>query len=196
MKYLSLICFFVVSFNLFAAGFLPNANIVKIQGTAFINNEEVKEGAEIAKGMLIKIPKKGDYIIVKFQNGHVVKFSEATVKVTELTEKISLFNLVKGQVYSLIKALTPDEKFIVRTRYASFGVRGTKYGISIDEKNKQAYLCVCEGAVEATKGKLTVLVKKDEDLLVGNKDKKLEVKTASTNMINMTNSAFEEFVNY
>ena len=119
MKVVSLICAFLFAFNVHAAGFLPIANIVLIKGTAFIDREEVKVGAEIAKGMEIKIPKKGDYIVVKFQNGHKVRFTEATVKIEELTEKISLISLLKGQVHTLVKTLTPDETFTVKTKYAS-----------------------------------------------------------------------------
>ena len=63
----SLIC--ALMFSLTAhAGFLPLANIVQIHGKALVNNHAVEEGAEITQGMVIKIPKKGDYIIVKYQN--------------------------------------------------------------------------------------------------------------------------------
>ena len=108
-------------------------NIVKIHGQAFIDKEKIEEGAEVAKGMEIKIPKKGDYVIIKYQNGHKVRLSGATVKVEELTEKSSLLNLIKGEIHTLVKTLTKDEKFIIKTKYASFVVRGTKFGINLDK---------------------------------------------------------------
>lgn len=192
MKILSLICSLCFSISVYASGFLPIANIVKINGHAFIDKEEISVGAEVAKGMTITIPKKGDYVVVKFQNGHMVRFTEAVVKIEELTEKTSLINLLKGQVHTLVKKLTPDETFKIKTKYASFGVRGTKFGISLDEKKKKAYLCVCEGVVQATKGKLTADVSKNEDLWVGAQTKKLEVKPSTEQMFNMTNQVIEE----
>lgn len=192
MKILSLIFAFCFSTSVFASGFLPIANIIKIHGQAFIDKEEVSVGAEVARGMEIKIPKKGDYIIVKFQNGHKVRFTEATVKIEELTEKSSLINLIKGKVHTLVKTLTPDETFKIKTKYAAFAVRGTKFGVSIEEDKKKAYLCVCEGVVEATKGKLAAQVKKNEDLWVGASTKKLEVTPSSEQMFNMTNQVIEE----
>lgn len=192
MKVVSLVCALMFAFNVHAAGFLPIANIIKIHGKAFIDQEVVQEGAEIAKGMVIKIPKKGDYIVVKFQNGHKVRFTEATVKVEELTEKISLLSLIKGQVHTLVKKLTPDETFTIKTKYASFGVRGTKFGVQIDDKKKKAYLCVCEGVVVATAGAMSVDVHKDEDLWVGSNAKKLEVKPSTPQMFNMTNDVIQE----
>jgi hypothetical protein len=167
MKFFSLILFTLFTFNLSASEFLPLANIVKIHGKAFFNKEVVTEGAEVVQGMEINIPKKGDYIIVKFQNGHKVRFSEATVIIEELTEKVTLLTLIKGQIHTFVNKLTKDEKFLVKTKYASFGVRGTKFGVSIDDEKNKAYLCVCEGVVNTTQNKMSVDVKKDEDIWVG-----------------------------
>ncbi len=192
MKVVSLICALVFAFNVHASGFLPVANIVKIHGTAFIDKEAIKEGAEVAKGMEIRIPKKGDYIVIKFQNGHKVRFTEAVVRVEELTEKTTLFGLIKGQVHTLVNKLTPDETFKIKTKYASFAIRGTKFGITLDEKKKKAYLCVCEGVIAVTQGKLSVDVQKDEDLWVGLNSKKLEVQQSTPQMFNMTNSVIQE----
>lgn len=192
MKFFSLILCALFTFNIYADGFLPHASIVKIHGSAFIDNDPVSEGAEVAQGMEIKIPKKGDYIILKFPNGHKVRFTEATVKVEELTEKKTLFNLLKGQVHTLVKKLTQDEKFVVKTKYASFAVRGTKFGVGLDEEKKKAYLCVCEGLVNTTQGKLSVDVAKDEDLWVGMNAKNLTVKKSPATMQMMTSQIIDE----
>lgn len=197
MKLATLLLSFIFSFQLFAAGFLPNANIVKIHGKAFINNEVIAEGAEVATGMEIKIPKIGDYVIIKFQNGHKVRLTAATVKVEELTEKVSIMNLMRGQFHTLVKKLTEGEKFEVKTKYASFGVRGTKFGITIEEKKDKAYLCVCEGVVEAIKGdgdvgQYKAQVKANQDLWVGNDSKKLQPAKSSKMMFNMTNNIIKE----
>ena len=192
MKLISFIALMFLNLSLYAAGFLPNAQVVKVHGKVFHGNTVLKVGDEVVKGMSINMQKRGDYLIIKYNNGHILKLTGASIKVEELTEKTSLINLIKGQVHTLVKALTTDEKFIVKTRYASFAVRGTKYNLVIDDKGKQAYLCVCEGEVEASLGKQMVSVKKDQDLFVGSKTTKMEVKKATSNMIDMTNSVINE----
>jgi hypothetical protein len=184
-----------LNLSVYAAGFLPNAQVARVHGKVLHGKTPLKIGDEIFKGMTITMPKRGDYLIIKYNNGHVLKLTGASIKIEELTEKVSLINLVKGQVHTLVKALSKDEKFIIKTRYASFGVRGTKYNLVIDDKGKQAYLCVCEGEVEASLGQQMVTVKKDQDLFVGSKTTKMEVKKATSNMIDMTNSVINELEN-
>lgn len=170
-------------------GFMAVANVSKISGTAFINKEEIKVGAEIAEGMELSMPKKGDYVEVKFQNGHLVRFVGAKVKVTALNPKNTLFTLLKGKIFSAIKPLTQNETFQVKTRQASFGVRGTQF--MIEENSKQTYLCVCEGVVNAKTSKANVDVNKDEDVLIAPK-RKLKATLATKSMIDMTKATFKE----
>ena len=177
------------SFNTFAAGFAPVANVVKIKGTVLIDNQKIREGAEVAQGMDLKIPKKGDYVEVKFQNGHVVRLVGAHVKVEDLTPKSTIFHLIKGKIFSAIESLSKDETFVVKTRSASFGVRGTKF--FIEENSKESYLCVCEGVVSAKTTSGEVDVSKDQDLYIRGK-KSLEVKAASKNMLNLSNNTFKD----
>ena len=176
--------------NVFAAGFMQVANISKIHGTAFINKEKVKEGAEVAEGMDINIPKKGDYIEIKFQNGHLVRFTEANVKVETLNPKNTLFSLIKGKIFSAIKPLTQGETFQVKTKRVSFAVRGTKF--LIEESKKQSYLCVCDGVVSAKSSKGEVNVAKDEDLTLAKANGELKATLAAKSMMDMTNKVFTE----
>jgi hypothetical protein len=174
----------------FASGFMPVANITKIHGAAFINSEKIKEGAEVAEGMELSIPKKGDFVEVKFQNGHLVRFIGAVVKVETLNPKNTLFNLIKGKIFSAIKPLTQNETFQIKTRRVSFAVRGTKF--MVEETKKQSYICVCEGVVVTKSVNAEVEVKKDEDLsLAGAKDE-LKATVAAKSMIDMTNKVFTE----
>ena len=174
----------------FASGFMQVANVTKIHGAAFINKEKIKEGAEVAEGMEINIPKKGDFIEIKFQNGHLVRFTEAKVLVEKLNPKNTLFNLIKGKIYSAIKPLTQDETFQVKTKRVSFGVRGTKF--LIEESKKQSYLCVCEGVVSAKSLKGEVDVKKDEDLTLAKAAGELKASLATKNMMMLSNQVFTE----
>jgi hypothetical protein len=100
--------------------------------------------------------------------------------------------LIKGQIHTFVNKLTKDEKFLVKTKYASFGVRGTKFGVSIDDEKNKAYLCVCEGVVNTTQNKMSVDVKKDEDIWVGLNAEKLIVKQSGEQMQKMTNQIIRE----
>jgi len=176
--------------NAFAGGFMQVANVTKIQGKAFINKEQIKEGAEIAEGMELNIPKKGDFVEVKFQNGHLVRFVGAKVKVETLNPKNTLFNLIKGKIFSAIKPLTQNETFEVKTRRVAFAVRGTRF--FIDESKKNSYLCVCEGVVSAKSAKGEIEVKKDEDLKLSSAEGELKATAASKMMIDTGNTVFKD----
>ena len=178
-------------FNMAQAGFLPIAHISKISGTALINHKKVEVGAEVSEGNEVRVGHLKDYLEITYQNGHVVRLTGGTMKVHEFTPKKSVLEVVKGTLFSLIHKLTPDEKFIVKTKRASFAVRGTKF--FIQEKKDESYLCVCEGTVVATNNanpKLEVDVKKDQDLFVSDK-KSFKVTLSSKAMRQMGNEVFD-----
>lgn len=185
---------FVFSNQVFANGFMEVAKVSKIHGHAFVkasgHQEELKEGAEIAEGMEVTMLKKGDFIEVKFQNGHLVRLVGAKVKVATLNPKNTLFELIKGKIFSAIKPLTENETFVVKTKNVSFAVRGTRY--FIDESKKSSYLCVCDGVVAAKFPTSEIDVKKDEDLTVSSKKGELKATPASKAMIDMGNKVFGE----
>lgn len=195
MKFKTLLAAIVLSLtflsNAFAAGgFMQVANVTKIQGKAFINKEKIIVGAEIAEGMELNIPKSGDYVEVKFQNGHLVRFTGAKVKVETLNPKNTLFHLIRGKIFSAIKPLTEGETFHVKTMRAAFAVRGTKF--MIEETKNKSYLCVCEGVVATKSAKGEVEVKKDEDLSLATAKGELKATLAAKSMIKMTNAVFTE----
>ena len=169
------------------AGFMAVANISKIHGKAFINKTEVKEGSEVAEGMTLSIPKAKDFVDIKFQNGHVVRCVGASVKVENLTPKATLFNLIKGKIFLAIKPLSQNETFTVKTKRASFGVRGTHF--AIEESKKSTYLCVCDGVVNTKTDKGEVDVKKDEDITLAPK-RELKATLAAKSMIDMGKAVY------
>ena len=176
-----------LSLNAFA-GFMQVANVTKIQGKAFINGEKIKVGAEVAEGMEVNIPKKGDFLEVKFQNGHLVRFSEAHIKVEVLNPKNTLFNLLKGKIFSAIKPLTQNETFEIKTKRLSFAVNGTKF--MVEENKKQSYICVEDGVVITKSSKSQVEVKKDEDLTLANANDELKATVAAKSSVNAINKVF------
>lgn len=189
MKIKVLIVSMLFSFLASAAGFAPVANIVKIKGVAFINKEKIAEGAEVMSGMEISIPKKSDYIEIKFQNGHIVRMTGAKVKVEDITPKSTLFNLIKGKIFSFVKPLTEGETFVIKTAKASMGVRGTRF--LVEETKGKSYLCVCTGTVVAKTPKEEIIVTKDQDLWLSNK-KAPKFNSDSKGMSAMTDVVFKE----
>lgn len=194
MKFKSLVVALVISLtflsNAFASGFMQVANVTKIRGTAFINKEKIKVGAEIAERMELRIPQKGDFVEVKFQNGHLVRFVGAKVVVETLNPKNTLFNLIRGKIFLVIKPLTQDETFHIKTKRATFAVHGTKF--MIEETKKQSSLYVIEGVVAAKSASGEVDVKKDEMLILASAKAKLKTAVASPQLIEMTNKVFTE----
>jgi hypothetical protein len=157
-KILVLACFF--STQILAAGFLPIANVSLVKGTALINKEKIKVGAEIVSGLEISIPKNNDFIEIKFQNGHLVRFIGAEVIVGEFTPKATHFDLSKGKIVTTIKALTPNETFIVKTAYATFNIHDGKS--TLIQSQKQSHLEVATGSVSVKNAQGEKEVKKGE----------------------------------
>lgn len=187
----SLILFSLLCTGAFAQGFAPVANVTKISGEVLINKEKIEKGAEIATGMEISMPKKGSSIDIKFQNGHLLRLVDASVFVESITPKEYFFNLKKGKAYSSVVELTEGEKYLIKTKDASFAVRGTKF--LIDEKSNSTSLIVVDGVVTAEKEKSIVEVRKGQSLNVTQKSKMKSVQTSSK-MISEINHVFEEIL--
>lgn len=188
---IKILCFCLFfSTSLFAQGFMQVANVVKLNGAVYINKEKIENGAEIANGMEINIPEKNDFIVIKFQNGHLVKFTGAVVKTLEIDPKEGKFQLVKGQAHIMAQPLTQGEKFSIQTKHASFAVRGTKFLIDVTTKNSR--LLVAEGVVTAERDHSITEVRKDQELKVSSKKGKLKTVPATANKLSLAKKVFEE----
>jgi len=131
IRILALAC--LVTTNLFAAGFLPIANVTKVKGKATINKEQIKSGSEIVAGVEISIPKKNDSVEIKFQNGHIVRLTGAEVKVGEFTPKTAQLELSKGKISTML-TLTPDETFVIKTAHGEFNFHNGKSSLATTAK--------------------------------------------------------------
>lgn len=197
MNFKTLLTFIFLSLILVSnasAGFMAVARISKMKGSATSKAgkelEKLKVGDEVSEGMNIFLKGKTDFIEVKFQNGHLVRFTGATIKVETLNPKNTLLKLIKGKIFSIIKPLTQDETFDIKTKRASFAVRGTKF--MVEESKKQSYVCVCEGVVATKSSKGEIDVKKDEDLTLAKANGELQATVAAKSMIDMTNAIFND----
>lgn len=148
----------------FAQGFMAVANISKISGVVYLNNQKANDGQEITEGMKIEVPKKSDYVEIKFQNGHIIRFNSAEIKVKTLNPKNTLLEISRGKVFAKIKALTPSETIQVKAKQTLFTARESQF--MIEEDKKQTYLCVVDGKVVAKLAKSSVEVLRDEDVLI------------------------------
>jgi len=97
--------------------------------------------------------------------------------------------LVTGTIYAWTNKLTNNERFRVKTKWASFAVRGTKF--YLEENKKESYLCVCEGMVHVEKDNAAVDVEKDFDLYLSKKELGKPIK-AKANMRKVCNDVFAE----
>jgi hypothetical protein len=196
MKVSFLIMAFLLSIQGFAFGqFFPVAKVIAIKGSALINDQKLKVGDEIATGTVINIKAPADYVDVAYPNGkqlrNIVRLKGANVTFTELTPKKSIIDVIRGKVFSIVNHLTPNEVFEIHSKQVSFGVRGTKFMVDIDEVKEQSYVCVCDGVVLAKSedGK-EASVEKFQDLTVSQKSISFKAQGAKANMIK---TATEEF---
>lgn len=173
-----------------AQGFMAVANVVKFKGKVMINKEVIKEGAEVADEMTIVIPRKDDFVDVKFQNGHVVRFVGATVKVEDITPKSAVFNVQKGRVFAAVKPMTQDESFTFKTARGTFKADNTR--LWLEETKKDTYIIVADGQMAAKTKKGEVVVKKAEDIRLAKPNAELKTTLAAQSMIEKSNNTFKE----
>jgi uncharacterized protein YaiI (UPF0178 family) len=173
-----------------AQGFMAVANVTKIHGKAMINKVAVKEGAEVADHMTIVIPKANDYIDVKFQNGHVIRFVGATVKVEDITPKSAVFNVEKGRVFAAIKPMTQNEFFTIKTARGTFQADNSR--LWLEETKKDTYVIVADGKVAAKTKKGEVVVNKSEDIRLAKPTAELKTTLAAESMLQKSNTTFKE----
>ncbi len=115
--------------------------------------------------------KANDVIKVGANSLAILKNNAETIKIVPNTEIIYLptstetvVQLNAGGVISQIH----KKKFKVNTKSVAFGVRGTQFFTSVDDKN-QAWMCVNEGEVEVINEKQTpTIVTKGKGVFVAN----------------------------
>jgi ferric-dicitrate binding protein FerR (iron transport regulator) len=89
--------------------------------------------------------------VVTLEDGSQVKLNENTEITLGAEPKVAEINLKTGGIFSKIQKQGPRLRFLVRTRSATFGVRGTEFFTSWGkQKNSDPdlWMCVNEGLVE------------------------------------------------
>jgi ferric-dicitrate binding protein FerR (iron transport regulator) len=157
--------------------------VLYIKGKA-VSKEEGKKAVFLKKGSAVVNERyyktaKNSLLIIALTDGSKIKLnpssniflSRPVNKKKPMTSKLikgsSFFNVLKSK---LIKR----DKFIVKTKFASLGVRGTEFFVSYGKgkKPQDMWMCVNEGlvAVKRKSGKRETLVKEGEGVQVSKRD--------------------------
>lgn len=181
---------FFISVPMFAADF----SIQRFGGDVFINSVKVtKENSKtivIKTGDSLEAKDKKSFIQVKSSKGSTFLVRDGSLVIKKFQKKLTVVQLLKGKFYHFLDTKKNKRSFIVKTKNASLGVRGTKY--MVEATDEKSYLCVCEGVV-AIKSNLTKKLyqtKAGEDIDILNTMSDFKVRKASDQMFDMTAMEF------
>ena len=153
--FLSLSCF----------GEIGEIKILRLSGKAHLGLTELKAGDSIKTEGLLKLSEeKNSEIDLMYPQGHKIRLKAGSqIQIASESKNYATnLKLITGRALLHFQK-TPDAKsFKIITKTAVAGVRGTKF--SIEEKDGDTYLCVCEGVVELESNKLIRRVNEGQDL--------------------------------
>ena len=164
------------------------ASLSKINGIVSVNGKTATSGMELHIGDTISARGKGVSAEIVFEDKSRMLLRNGELKIQKPTApKQTLVQLVHGVLFSSKEKSEKDLK--VQTRFASMGVRGTKF--YVEQQTEETYLCVCEGAVEIANGVSSAVVNKNEDARVS-MGKRFTKSNANQMMIDMALDGFKE----
>lgn len=164
-----------------------NAEVLRLNGEAFVDGKPVKKGDMISQGKSIEVKGEKSFIQVKLSDGSLILQKEGTLKFRVLEKEKTLLQFLKGKIF-VFKNPKAKSKLNVRTKTVAMAVRGTKFYV---EEGNETYLCVCEGTVAALNKGGRVDVNAGEDLHVGDNKTTLKKTPAKDRMIKMASEGFE-----
>lgn len=156
--------------------------MTRLRGDVFINDSKAKIGDLAKSGDILNAKGKNSFVQIKEQDSSVILLKDGKMIIRKNTTKESEISQISGILFHYLNP-QKKKKFIIKTKNATFGIRGTKYFIS--EYPDKSYLCVCEGEVEGIdlSENESYSISKDQDLYIySNKPAK---KAAATNMMSM-----------
>ena len=156
------------------------AEVKKIKGVATVEGEKLKVGDKISAGKVISAKGKGNFIDLKFSNGTAMRIVGGELRVERKQKELSVYNVLAGKVFSYFEKSDKD-KHVVKTRDASFAIRGTRF--LAEQQEDKSFLCVCEGVVEASNDTgLSVRVPAGKEVFVSKGDREFVNKVAVRDM--------------
>ncbi|MAW07049.1 MAG: hypothetical protein CME61_02075 [Halobacteriovoraceae bacterium] len=178
-------CLAVVSTNAISGDY---AIVKKIKGQVLSNGVQLRVGDKVKVGKVIDASKKGSFIDLEIPGGGDMRLVGGVVKLNKLEKESSIFQLIKGKLFTYFKNLDKKGKkkaLRILTNEGSFAVRGTKFGV-IKDNEHESFICVCEGEVLVKNNYGAMgLVKANEEVRFSGTDMRIKNKINSRDMIKL-----------
>jgi hypothetical protein len=116
---------------------------------------QLKKGEALKKDSSIYVKGKG-FAVIKFINNSKMTLgpNSKTVVEMDLKDKTSLVGLVVGKIRAKVKSdKKGNTRFLIKTRSATMGVRGTDFQVAFEPQSKRTSLLTYEGRVDIAKPK-------------------------------------------
>jgi len=183
----SLFCIlFLIQFSAWSSeAFLKSfVGVVSINGKV-VNSNSIK----LKAGDTVEAIGKKSLADIKFESGHVVRIRNGKTVIETIKKDKTIMQLIQGSLFNVVNKLKSPQKFEVRTKHGSLGVRGTMFMVKAEAK--KTYLCVCEGVVRSKVKEKEFDVKAGFDqFLKSNEELEAPVK-ANNQMMTMATDEFE-----
>jgi hypothetical protein len=143
----------------------------QVQVVSKAGTSDGKHGQALLKGDWVKTG-KGSAAILLMSDGSRVKLNpETSLEIASAENGQTELSLQTGAVFSKVQKQGPRGRFVIRTKTAVMGVRGTEFYTAYGKESKggaDVWMCVHEGKVETeglSDGK-KVLVKQGEGVFI------------------------------
>ncbi len=159
-----------------------SAQITKFSGEVYMDGTPLKVGNLVKEGQKIEAKGAKSFVVIQFENGSRIFLRDGEMILEAPKNKQdTVISLTRGILASHFRKNSKGTQ-TVKTKFASMGIRGTKY--YVEQKDESTYLCVCDGAVEIQNEKSKQLVAKNEDATVylGKSFEKTKAKQMMTDM--------------
>jgi len=188
---ISFIGFFIIIGAAWSQEGAQFATLVTYKGEVKLNQKRLSTGDEnipISQGAILEAVGKKSFFIIQYKDGSRFMVKDGHIKVEKLEAKNTLLSLVKGSILSYVNPKS-RQQFKVKTKRASFAVRGTKFWVQ--ESAKESYLCVCEGQVAVRNNNALMLVNPGEDSHIKNRIESLRKQHSAAAMWSMASKGFK-----
>lgn len=162
MKLILLSLFSIPIFSMEMDKNFPIAKVLRVRGNVTILPPHSMKARKLKKGeMLLKdssvLVKGSGFTKISFINKSILTVGPNSKAVIEmdLEDKTSLVSVISGKIRAKVnkdkKGKLQDKKFLVKTRSATMGVRGTDFQVVYEPKSKRTSLLTYEGRVDIAK---------------------------------------------
>ncbi len=187
---------FLILFTLSLPILAKDFSVQRFNGDVFVNtikvtNENLNK-IDLKIGDTIEARDKKSFIQIKSHRGSTFLIRNGSMTLNKYNKKVTVISLLKGKFFHFLDTKKNKRSFIIKSKTASLGVRGTKYMVEASDDN--TYLCVCEGkvAIKSNLSKKLYMTKAGEDIDILNTMADFKVREATDMMIDMTAKEFSD----